>query len=117
MKLNGLTLFLPIAVALTISFSACNETTGSAEKTSADSTSITEEKTPLDNASITGTLAGQISHNELNMSDKASCTFDRFPWTVEKFQELQAQVSTEPQGAVTHGIDCYGNLPQISRYW
>jgi hypothetical protein len=116
MKLNGLTMFLSIAVALTISFSACNETTGSAEKTSADSTSITEEKAPLDNAAITGTLAGKISHDELNMSDKASCTFDRFPWTVAKFQEMQAQVSTEPQGAVTMvliAMEIYRKYPVI----
>ena len=41
-----------------------------------------EEKTPPDNAPITGVIIGKINHNELDMSDKASCTFDRFPWTV-----------------------------------
>jgi D-methionine transport system substrate-binding protein len=90
MKNNKLTAILLIAFALTISLSAC-------KKTDNDD----DEKVPPDNASISGTLAGQINHDELDMSDKASCTFDRFPWTVAKFKELQAQVATEPQGAVT----------------
>ena len=90
MKSKVLTVILPMMVALTISFSACNQTAG-----------VSEEKIPVDNAPITGTLAGEINHDELNISNKASCTFDRFPWTVAKFQELQAQISTEPQGAVT----------------
>ena len=117
MKLNGLTLFLSIAVALTLSFSACNETASvKEEKTSSGSASVAEEKAPSDNASITGTLTGKINHDELDMSDKASCTFDRFPWTVAKFQELQAQVSTEPQGAVTMvliAMEIYRKYPVI----
>ena len=60
-----------------------------------------EEKTPPDNAPITGKTAGKINHNVLDLSNNASSTFDRFPWTVEKFKELQAQIATEPQGAVT----------------
>ena len=91
MKTTKLINVLILAIALVISFSACKKATQD----------FVEEKVPADNASITGTLAGKINHDELDMSDKASCTFDRFPWTVAKFQELQAQVSTEPQGAVT----------------
>ena len=117
MKLNGLTIFLPIAFAFSISFSACNETTGGKEeKTSSSSASIAEEKAPADNTPITGTLTGKINHDELDLSDKASCSFDRFPWTVAKFQELQAQVSTEPQGAVTMvliAMEIYRKYPAI----
>ena len=91
MKTTKLINVLILAIALVMSFSACKKATQD----------FVEEKVPADNASITGTLAGKINHDELDMSDKASCTFDRFPWTVAKFQELQAQVSTEPQGAVT----------------
>ena len=90
MKLKSLTKKLLIAVALTISLSACDETI-----------SFIEEKTPPDTAPINGTLAGKINHEVLDLNNTASCTFDRFPWTIAKFQELQAQVSTEPQGAVT----------------
>ena len=43
-----------------------------------------EERTPPDNAPIKGTLAGKINHDKLDMSDKASCTFNRFPRTVAK---------------------------------
>ncbi len=85
-----LTTILFIIFVITLSMNSCNE-----------SIDFAEEKTPPDNAPITGTVAGKINHNELDMSDKASCTFDRFPWTVAKFKELQSQVATEPQGAVT----------------
>ena len=110
MKKNKLMNVLLIAVVLAISFSSC-------EKSTKDSVNeFTEEKTPADNASITGTLTGKINHDELDMSDKATCTFDRFPWTVAKFQELQAQVSTEPQGAVTMvliAMEIYRKYPVI----
>ncbi|NLC49896.1 MAG: hypothetical protein GX762_05960 [Bacteroidales bacterium] len=85
-----LTTILFIVFVITISMSSCNE-----------SIDFAEEKTPPDNAPITGTVAGKINHNELEMTDKGSCTFDRFPWSVAKFKELQLQVATEPQGAVT----------------
>ena len=76
MKTTKLIHVLILAIALVISFSACKKATQD----------FVEEKVPADNASITGTLAGKINHDELDMSDKASCTFDRFPWTVAKFQ-------------------------------
>ena len=85
-----LTVILFIAFVITICMSSCNETLD-----------FLEENTSPDNAPITGTVAGKINHDELDLSDKASCTFNRFPWTVAKFKELQSQVSTEPQGAVT----------------
>ncbi len=106
MKTTKLINVLILAIALVISFSACKKATQD----------FVEEKVPADNASITGTLAGKINHDELDMSDKASCTFDRFPWTVAKFQELQAQVSTEPQGAVTMvliAMEIYRKYPVI----
>ena len=110
MKNNKLTVLLLLTFALAISFSACEKdaTTTSEE--------FKEEQVPADNASISGTLAGKINHDELDLSDKASCTFDRFPWTVAKFQELQAQVSTEPQGAVTMvliAMEIYRKYPVI----
>jgi len=105
MKKNMFTKVLLIAVALTIGISACNK-----------EAAFKEEKTPPDNAPITGTNYGKINHDTLNLSDKASCTFDRFPWTVAKFQELQAQVATEPQGAVTMvliAMEIYRKYPVI----
>ena len=106
MKTPKLVNVLILAVALSISFGACKKST----------IEFAEEKVPADNASISGTLAGKISHDELNLSDKATCTFDRFPWTVAKFQELQSQVSTEPQGAVTMvliGMEIYRKYPTV----
>lgn len=90
MKLFKLNKNLLVAAMLSISLSACSQTAG-----------FTEEKTPSDDAAITGTLAGKINHDVLDLKNTASSSFDRFPWTVEKFKELQAQISTEPQGAVT----------------
>lgn len=109
MKNNKLAVILLFTFALSISFSACEKTTTTPEE-------FKEEKVPADNASISGTLAGKINHEVLDMSDKASCTFDRFPWTVAKFQELQSQVSTEPQGAVTMvliAMEIYRKYPVI----
>lgn len=92
-------------LVLIISFNACNEVTG-----------LTEENTPADDAPIKGTNSGKINHDALDLNDKASSTFDRFPWTVAKFQELQSQVSTEPQGAVTMvliAMEIYRKYPVI----
>ena len=102
-----LIVILFIAFVTTISMSSCNETID-----------FVEEIAPIDNAPITGSLAGKINHDELDMSDKASCTFDRFPWTVAKFKELQSQVSTEPQGAVTMvliAMEIFRKYPEIGR--
>lgn len=94
MKTPKLINVLILAVELSLSFSACKKTTAE----------FTEEKAPDDNASITGTLAGQINHDELDMSDKATCTFDRFPWTLEKFLELQAKVAAYFKGATQQNV-------------
>lgn len=105
MKPNKLKVILLIAFAIAISMSSCMNSSG-----------FSEEKTPTDNAPITGTLSGKINHDELDLNDKASCTFNRFPWTVEKFQELQAQVSTQPQGAVVMvliAMEIYRKYPVI----
>ncbi|MDY0102310.1 MAG: hypothetical protein RBS07_05190 [Lentimicrobium sp.] len=105
MKSKKLKVLLLIAFAITIGMSACKK-----------DDDFSEEKVPADNASISGTLAGQINHDELDMSDKATCSFDRFPWTLAKFRELQAQVSTEPQGAVTMvliAMEIYRKYPVI----
>lgn len=104
MKSTKTSKILFMAFILAISLSACKKT------------EIEDEKAPPDNASISGTLAGKINHDVLDMSDKASCTFDRFPWTVAKFQELQAQVSIEPQGAVTMvliAMEIYRKYPEV----
>ena len=105
MKLYKLNKNVLLAVVLTIGLSACSQNTG-----------FTEEKTPPDDAPITGTLAGKINHEVLDLNDTASSTFDRFPWTVEKFKELQAQLATEPQGAVTMvliAMEIYRKYPVI----
>lgn len=107
MKTTKLINVLILAIALVISFSACKKATQD----------FVEEKVPADNASITGTLAGKINHDELDMSDKASCTFDRFPWTVAKISGIAGTGFHRAARRRNHGVDCHGNIPQIPRFW
>ena len=119
MKKNKLTVILLTVLAL-ISLSACDEITEFPdEKDPVDNVPVDKDpvdEVPVDNVPITGTLTGKINHDNLDMSDKATCTFDRFPSTVAKFKELQAQVSIEPQGAVTMvliAMEIYRKYPDI----
>lgn len=43
---------------------------------------------------------GRINHTQYHKGEKASCSIAELPVTLEEFKELQAQIATEPQGAV-----------------
>lgn len=91
MKLNKtkkILALLPISI-LAFALSSCDPSDG-----------FIEEKVPADTAPIEVSMTGGINPDELNLSDQATITFNRFPWTVAKFQEMQSKVGTEPQGAV-----------------
>ena len=110
MKKNLLTKNLLVIVALTMSFSACNATSRPNEGKKPLTNNL------LDNNLINGKVYGKINHDKLNLNDKGYCTFNRFPSTVEQFKELQAQISTEPQGAVTMvliAMEIYRKHPEI----
>jgi len=46
------------------------------------------------------TITGDISHTEYTADQSGTITFNRFPTTVEEFQQVREQIGGEPHGAV-----------------
>lgn len=65
-----------------------------------------------------GSCTGKIDHNSLHKGQSGTCSVDVLPTTVEEFKELQAQVATEPQGAVlcfAAAMNIYANDPEAGK--
>ena len=56
---------------------------------------------PPDDGEISGTVSGMINENEyVETQSTGGVSFNRIPHTIDKFVELQNQISHTPQGAV-----------------
>ena len=63
----------------------------------------TSESTVPINVKISGT----ISHTKHTAGQKGTVTFDRFPATVQEFQEVREKIGGEPHGAVALQVMAY----------
>jgi len=52
-------------------------------------------------------MTGEINHTDYKAGQSATVTFNRFPVSLEEFQEVRNQIGTEPHGAVALQIMAY----------
>ena len=53
------------------------------------------------------TITGKISHTDYNPGQSATISFNRFPATVQEFQEVRNKIGGEPHGAVALQVMAY----------